>query len=410
MEKDVVDERQDQVQEKSEPLSLRDTIRASIAEQKEKEADDGDKPLFRAEDSQDAISDKAEKESDKKAEKKEPDKKLEAKELDTKQLKDKEPKQLELDLGDKDKKVDDKQPKEAKSKAPFGLTKEIRAEWEQVPAKTQELVGKLLKENNEFRSDQGRNTYLRDVDAVLNPYKPEIQRLGVSPAQVVKRLLEYSDALASQQHKYAAIARLADAYGIDLTLFSKDKDQSNNNQQQQQGQNEPQYLDVPPELDNKLNTIMSRFDSMENTQKSVNDNAAKRYVNDWAGLDPATGEFTKKPYFPHVRQAMQQLIANGTIPIEDGMVDLDAAYETACFLNPQIRELVVEEQNKVNAQAEEQRRKQQTQQAGKARLAGSSIRSGAPLPVKPDSVTRDKTNRNMSVRDSIRQAISEIRN
>lgn len=390
------------------PVSTREAIRAAIDEEKSKLEQQDDKQDKQVDEKLAVLDkpapvvegDKEDKKEEIKASTKIAGKKVEAKD----------PEQLELPLGDK--KVEPKVEESKKeSKAPFGLTKEIRAKWSTYDPETQGYFSKLLKDSLDLKAEAGRNAYLRDVGTVLTPYLPELQKFGATPAQLVKRLLEYSDALGSQQYKYAAIAKLANDFGIDLTLFGKqdqdDKNQNKNNQQQSQ----LQYQDyIPPEVDQKLDTILGKFNQLEAQQQDANSVAARDYVNTWAGFDLSTGEFTKKPYLPHVRRTMHQLIASGSIPIVDNTVDLDAAYEAACFMNPEIRELMAEDQNKAIAQANEQRRQEQIKAAQKAKLAGSSIRTGAPVPITDKPInSKNNSGKPMSVRDSIRLALSEAR-
>lgn len=307
----------------------------------------------------------------------------------------------------------DNQQQQPKQKVPFGLPKDIRAKWDTYDADTQAYLSKVVKENLDTKASEGRRAHMRDVEQVLNPYLPAIQQNGVTPAQLVKRLLEYSDLLASPQYKYQAIQHLAHNFGIDLTLFGSQEEgqgQQQKTQQTQEIQNTQLYA---PELERKVDYLVDKLNQQEISQRTVqqsaNDRAAADYVNQWAGFNPTTNEYTNKPYFPYIRQTMFQLLSSGAVPIVDGQIDLDGAYEAACNINPEIRELIEEDrQNALRAEAAK-RQQQQQQALQKAKLAGSSIRPGAPAPINRNINTKTINGKPLSVRDSIRQAVQEHR-
>ena len=393
--------------------SMRDTIRAAIDEQKEKMASSEEKKDIPLQDKE-SIEQKTEQ-------------KLEVKEVEEEKAPAEEKKEekalVEEKIVEAKEGIDKKETKEEKGvteketkekKVPFGIPKEIRANWQNFDENTQKYLAKVTKENLDLKSSEGRKySHLRDIDAVLTPYTPEMQRIGVTPAQVVKRLLEYSDALASKQYKYAAVAKLAKDFDIDLTVFGNQR-KDNQQQQQYEQQDDQQQLDqnyIPPELDNKLNMILDKFAQAETSQRSTNDKAASDYVNTWAGFNSATSEFEKKPYFPYVRQQMYQLIASGSVPFINGQIDLDGAYEAACHVNPEIREFILEDHTQSIAKNMENKKQQQTQAIQKAKAAGASIRPGAPAPIQKQ-ISNSRSNNSgqqTSVRDSLRQALSEVR-
>lgn len=378
------------------PESMRDTIRAAFAEQKEKEKD------LKA---QETDPKEPKVETDPK-EPKEPEKKDEPKEPEKVEGDPKEPK--EPDKVETDPK-EPKEPKiEAKVKIPFGLPKAIKDKFDKIDPEVQEYLSKTVKENLDNKANEGRRAPMREVEQALAPIMQEMQQAGVTPAQFVKRMVDYTYALAHPQAKYNAIAQLANDYQIDLSLFSKRND---DDPSKTVDDNQPVDT-IPPELNAKLDSIINRFSQLETTQKSDNEKAAVEQINGWAGFDPSTKEFKAKPYFPYVRQTMHSLIASGAVPLKDGKIDLDGAYDAACYAHPEIREHMVDEQNKA-AQAEVLRQQQQKQQQiDRARNAGSSLKPGAPGARSPNTNSISKVNAKgqpNSVRDSLRQAIAQMR-
>lgn len=376
------------------PESARESIRAAVAEHREKEqkalkAQELD-PI-KKEEVKEPVVDPVKKEEPK-----------EVKESVVEPVKKEEPKVDDIKVDDKVEPVGDVK----KSKAPFGLPKNVRSKFDSADPEIQEYLGKLVKETMDIKANEGRRAPMRDVEQVLAPLLPEMQQIGVSPAQFVKRLVDYTYALAHPQAKYNAIAQLAHDYQIDLTLFGaegvKNKD---DNKVEQTVDN------IPPELTQKLDTIINRFSQLETTHKSDNEKVALDTINTWAGYDPATKEFKSRPFFPVVRQTMHSLIASGTVPLKDGKIDLDGAYDAACFAHPEVRDYIMEEQG-VKMQTEQLRQQQaQQQQVIRAKNAGSSLRPGAPALRSPNTVTSKLNSKGqpLTVRDSLRQAIAQMR-
>lgn len=374
------------------PQSTRDTIRAAFAEQREKEQ--------KAQESTEV----------KKPEVKEPEaKKVETKEVEVKTVEPKETETKVTEVKETEAKVEDKEVKEVEAKpkprAPFGLPKAIRDKFESIDPEVQEFLSKTLKENLDQKANEGRRGPMKEVEQALSPLMGELQNAGVTPAQYVKRMVEYTYALGHPQAKYNAIAQLARDYQIDLSLFANAKtdDKTENKEQVHDA--------IPPELNAKLDNIINEFTQLKTTQKSGNEKAALDTINSWAGFDPMTNEFKAKPFFPHVRQTMHSLISSGAVPLKDGKIDLDGAYDAACYAHPEIREYLTEESTK-SAQAEILRQqKQQQQQVVRAKNAGSSLKPGAPAPrsLNPSNPKLNAKGQPLTVRDSLRQALSQLR-
>lgn len=421
------------------PAPAREAIRAAMEEHKNKNADDKSNNIDNKETSVESHT-KTDKE-DSSGEKKEKVKK-EAKSSDKDEVEikstDEETEEVKEDTKDKNKEAKTKaktetteskeESEEASSEAekeakkeraqkefvPLGLPKEIRAKWNDIPSEAQLYIAKSQKELNDIKAEAGRKiASYRDMDAVLAPYIPQMQKIGVAPASVVQRLLQYSDALAGPQ-KYQALQQLAGDFNIDLGRFG-----GNQQTQTQEGHDNdqlapevviPQYIDENLHATNqKLDAIMNEFNGMRLNQQNANDKAAEQAVNSWAGLDVSTGQYKNKPYFPYVRQSMYQLIANGTVPVTNDGIDLDAAYDMACYLNPEIRERQAEEATaKVT-----NNRASKVDKINKSKTAGSSIKTGARILSSTESVRNSSSKSNShaageSVRDSLRRAITEM--
>ena len=114
-----------------------------------------------------------------------------------------------------------------------------------------------------------------------------------------------------------------------------------------------------------------------------------------------------KPHFEKVRVLMSQLIASGAVPLKEGRVDLDGAYDAAIYANPEVRGTVQAEQAKAaaaaTAAAAAKEKAAQQAAADKARKTSVSLSPSAPgQPV----VGKNKKS-GKSVRESLMQAIEE---
>lgn len=387
--------------------SLRDSIRSAMDTEKERIADEA-KDIKASE-----TDPKAEKQEEVKEEVKQEEVKEEPKE--EKSSEPKEPKKDEKEPSEpkakdtkeatevkaEEKKPDEKEPRK-EVKAPFGVPKGVREKFATLDQDTQEFIVKTAKELHELKSNEGRKTYLKEVDQVLEPYQQALRNINVSPANLVKRLLEYTDALSNPQYQQAAMLNLAKDFNIDLIKLVDDLADS-----QKTAEANPAATSVPPEVIQKIDAMAAELDSMKSRKTTDNDKAAEDTVNTWAGFDPASNEYKTKPYFPYVRKAMHSLIASGSVPLVNGRIDLDAAYDAACFAHPEIRELIIEDQNKAKEAA---LREKQQQQVTKAKDAGVSIKPGAPVQRAPVQQKKPGTNKYVPAGESLRAAIAELRN
>jgi hypothetical protein len=116
-----------------------------------------------------------------------------------------------------------------------------------------------------------------------------------------------------------------------------------------------------------------------------------------------------KPHFAAVRAQMSQLIATGMIPLKDGNVDLDGAYEAAVWMNPEVRaQIEVEKQQKAQeAQkaTEAARAKAVADAAAKAKAAAISLAPAAP----GSGTSQAKPKKGKSVRESLNEVIADMR-
>jgi hypothetical protein len=142
--------------------------------------------------------------------------------------------------------------------------------------------------------------------------------------------------------------------------------------------------------------VQQRMDPYLQQQRAENVRRTEEYLNDWA---------SGKPHFEKVRVLMGHLLTpdpetgQAAVPLVDNKIDLDTAYERACWMDPETRQKILREQEREKARAQ---RDYQNKLA-----AGSSISSSAPgssvgRPTAPKS-------RGLSVRQSLFEAVDELR-
>src|SRR4029077_10540555 len=113
-----------------------------------------------------------------------------------------------------------------------------------------------------------------------------------------------------------------------------------------------------------------------------------------------------KTHFEDVRKLMADLIASNTVPLKNGQVDLDRAYEMAIYADPNVRTKVLaaekEAERKAAVAKAAAEKKAQQEAADKARKAAVSITGAAPgtpgTPGKP-------TGKRKTVRESLNEAM-----
>lgn len=307
-------------------------------------------------------------------------------------------------------------------KAPSILPKELQAAWKDLSPDVKNYVTKTQKELADIKAESGRKAqHYKEIDAAIAPYSQAIQNWGVTPGQTVDRLFKWMDALTGP-HKYHYIQQLAYDFGMDLDALYAQKYA----QQQQQAdptatadQNiQPQQDYVDPRVAQAIEAMYSEVTQLKNAHVQQKQSAAANHVETWAGAQP-DGSYKNKPYFPQVRQIMYSLLASGAVPLVNGNLDLDTAYEHACYSNPEIRQALLAQQAKSEQdKAEEARKKKVAEDQARvtrAKSANQSLKPSSPSgnATSVDANGRVRDNRTgqfkpASVKESLIQSIREL--
>lgn len=273
--------------------------------------------------------------------------------------------------------------------APQAWKAEEKAIWDSIPEAARAAINR--REVDTAKGVQELRTRYQDIDAAVAPYAAVMKQNGVSPAQAITKMFQWNMELAGP-NKAAAFKQLAQNFGIDpATLATAPAPGA-------QGANPT----IPDNLQPVISNLEARLRGFESSVAAQQSMAAQQTWANWS---------KDKPHVEQVRALMANLVnsdlalVQGGHPqvsntIKDGTIDMDAAYQAAIYAHPEVRQLVLkEEQKKRDAEAKAA--------ANKARNAGGSLRSGAPAGSYSNG--RDNSARVESPRESIQRALSELR-
>ena len=280
--------------------------------------------------------------------------------------------------------------------APVSWSKEAKAEWDKVPDSVKAAIAKREKEASDGFKSYGEKTKRLDaLDQVLKPREAAIKQLGVSEAQTVDRMFQWMEALANPNKQQAAqhLAELARNFGITFPTNGADTQTQQSTQQVQQPNT---YVDNSQltEINNKLRQIEQREQQNKETQ-------ARDYLNNWA---------KDKVYFDRVRDLMFTLLQNQSlIPLNNGSLDLDKAYELAINATPDVaQEHQAKIKEEADQKAENERKAAELKRLQKlnASKKASTLSNRAPTGT---ANGKNQPRKPTSVRESILAARQEVR-
>ena len=282
---------------------------------------------------------------------------------------------------------------QAASGPPQAWTKEEKALWNDLPPAAQAAINR--READTAKGVQELRTRYQDIDTAIAPYKAVMTQNNVTPGQAIQQLFKWHMELAGPNKVQAFIA-LGKSFGIDpATLPAASADTTEKKADADQGNT------IPENLRPVITNLETRIKSFEEQNAAAAANAAKQTWINWA---------KDKPHAETVRglmanlinsdlaliQAGQQQVSN---TINDGSIDMDAAYQAAIYAHPQVRQTLLQED-------QAKRDKEARAAAAKAKNAGASMRSGAPAGTVVAKTDAPKVE---SVAESIRRALAEVR-
>lgn len=264
------------------------------------------------------------------------------------------------------------QPSTAVGAAPVSWAAEAKASWASLPPAIQNAV---LKREAEVSSGfRQKSDEVRRYEQVIAPVAQEAARLGMQPDQAINALMSAHHML--QQDAPAAIARLAQQYGVDLATLASNPPAI---------QAQPRHDPMVSQLYQTVTTLQSRLDDISNTEMK------KHYES-----------VSSKPHFEQVRQDMARIVQ--TLPPHLTAAEMfEQAYEQAVWVNPEVRAQLIAEQTAQTQQKQAETLQVKAKQAAKAAVSIRGASNGANAPKMPP------LNSGGDVYDDVRAAIHALR-
>lgn len=296
----------------------------------------------------------------------------------------------------------DKKPA-VKTKAPVGWTKEAKAKWDELPPEIQDSVLKREKEVADgFAGTKQHQERLQRYDAVIQPRLQQIQAFGVTPEQTIDKLFQWMEVLSHQNEgvRYQGFKTLAENFKIDLNKFAPQQQTQEPNSQQQTTQQPVQSVvdSQPPQW---AQSLIERQQQTEQQLANQRQSSAQDFVMSWA---------KDKTHYEKVKPVMVGLLQSGAIPLKNGQLDLDAAYNKAVRMDDEVWETIQQEKQDAEAEKAKETAAKKQAEVAKAKKASASIRPSAPTGNLNGSRTpapRTNGSKPQSARDSIMAAIRE---
>lgn len=243
---------------------------------------------------------------------------------------------------------------------PPGWSVAAKAAFDDLPEHVKQAVSKREQEiDNGFAK-------LRDYKG-LEPYADLARQANISLPELVKG---YRNAeLLLEQKPVEALLWLCERYNVDPRQLSGQGQSQQPTQQQQQYQHENAGMDqaIQPLLQeiSSLKQQLGRVDKIEKSLYTDKYNSASAQVERFSA-DP------KNRYFNDVADQMVTLINQATAAGQP--IDLASIYETACYMNPEVRQALINEKLTADQKAKADKARQA---ANQARAAGASISGGS---------------------------------
>lgn len=239
-------------------------------------------------------------------------------------------------------------------KAPTSWSPKIREKWGQLPEDVRkEIVRREEASVIGVRKLQEEFQPVRQFAEKLTPVIQEARALGQDPTQYVTNLAIAERGLRdpNPEGKFNALLNIADQYGIPLRQYLGGD----------VAKQQPQAPAIPPQLQQELEAMRQwREEQSKNT------------------LEAQISEFSKdKEFFEDVRDQMANLLDSGVAK------DLKSAYDTACWADPEVREVMLARQ------AAEKQKGAQNERRAKAK--GAAVKATDALDIDVDADDDDST-------------------
>lgn len=267
---------------------------------------------------------------------------------------------------------------------PGGWSVKSKAEWDKIP---EHIRADILKREKEVNDGFAQYEGMRE----LRPYHEQARSQGQSLKQILDGFLGLEAQL--RQNPEQGFLTIASRLGIQpqrlAQAFAGYAPSTGQYQPQQDGGYQPQPSSDYGYVDQRLNPLANEVNQLKSLFQQQREAEVNAVIQRFAA-DPA------HRFYQNVEEQMTQILA--TRPRSgDHWADLKKAYDDAVWLNPEIRESLLNERS---AKAEEARKQQEKEAAEKARQASRSITGSPAAGAKTDPDDSDD-----SIEADVRRAV-----
>lgn len=265
------------------------------------------------------------------------------------------------------------------SAPPPGWSVKSKSEWDKLPEHIRaDIVKREQEVNSGFAEYAGMKPLKRYVDMA--------RQSGTTLDAALDRYIGIETLL--RQDPFRALTTIAQNVGLTPQALVTGLQlhlgvgPSNGHAQVPQGEGQSSGQLPPEVLQQYFNPLAQEVTQLKQllTQQQQADEARMQ-----GALNSTLARFQADPahrYYENVRAQMGQLIKGGVVPSTgDDMADLQSAYELACWQDPEIRALMINEQT---AKSQAEHKQKEKDAAEKARQASRSI-TGSPSSTVKDS-------------------------
>lgn len=246
--------------------------------------------------------------------------------------------------------------------APLSWSSEQKAKWASLPPDLQQYIAHRDKESHEAISRAGQQLKAYEpIGQIIQHFADTWQRNKLHPADGIARLLAVEQNLAKDPH--SAIKDIAKAYGVDLRTLATDT------QTAEAAQTSPEVSAIRDELlrtRNELGNVTSYLTAQQ----------AARLQSEEAAVVQQIASFAEgKPHFESVRRYM------GALMQADEGLSLEDAYDRAVMAHPDVRKLILAEQQKADQEkrdAESRKRAAEAKKAALVNVKSSTVAGSSP--------------------------------
>lgn len=266
---------------------------------------------------------------------------------------------------------------------PPGWSVAAKAAFDELPDAVKQAVAK-----REQEIDRGF-AKLKEYKG-LEPYADMARKSNIPLSDLMKGY--YNAEMMLQQKPVEALLWLCDKYGVDpRRLAGNGQPQAQPQQGQQSNGIDPALAPIVQPLLQEINNLKQQLGRVDQIEQSI-------YQDKFATVSSQVERFFADPKNKFAENVADQMVLLINQANASGQqVDLGQIYETACYMNPEVRQALINEK----LQAEQKAKAEKARQAAnQARAAGASISGGSSVSqptAEPDSENlRSLLERNMA--------------